>query len=105
MMRGPQSARALEEYVLAYSLAINSWLKDERTAQVTSLITPRYITHDNAVAIAEGVPSLLGEIDEAKAWLTACLLKTIKGNQRWHKRTELLDGFPEAVSWLKEIQQ
>jgi hypothetical protein len=97
--------RFIEEHVLAYSLAINSWLKDERTTQVTSLITPRYITHDNAVAIAEGVPSLLGEVDETKVWLTACLLKTIKDNQRWHKRTELLDGFPEAVSWLKEIQQ
>ncbi|MCW4038111.1 MAG: hypothetical protein NWF13_05185 [Candidatus Bathyarchaeota archaeon] len=97
--------RFIEEHVLAYVLAINSWLKDERTTHVTSLITPRYITRDNVVVIAEGVPSLLGERDEAKVWLTACLLKTIKDNQRWHKRAELLDGFPEAVSWLTEIQQ
>ena len=99
-----ESQRFIEEQVLAYALAINSWLKNEGTAHVASLITPRYITHGNAVAIAEEIPSWLGQRDEAKVWLTACLLKTIKDNQRWHKRTELLDGFPEAVSWLTEIQ-
>jgi hypothetical protein len=95
----------IEENVLAYSLAINSWLKGERTTQITSLITPRYITKETAVEISEGVHSLLGEKDDTKVWLTACLLKTIKDNQRWHKRTELIDDFPEAVSWLKEKQQ
>jgi len=46
------------------------------------------------------VHSALGAKDDIKEWLAACLLKTIKDNQRWHGRVELVDGFPEASSWL-----
>ena len=91
-----------EENILAYSLAINTWLKEAPPKPVTSLINPRYIAEDNALEIAETVHSALGEKDEAKEWLTACLLKTIK-NQLHSKRTELIDDFPEAISWLKDI--
>ena len=93
----------VEENILAYSLAINSWLKEAPPTHITSPINPRYITKDNALAIAEKIHSFLGEKDEAKEWLTACLLKTIKDNQRWHKKTELIDNFPEATSWFKEM--
>jgi len=93
----------IEENILAYSVAINSWLKEAPPTHVTLTITPRYITEDNALEIAERVHSSLGKKEEAKTWLTACLLKTIKDNQRWHKRTELIDSFPEATSWFSEI--
>ncbi len=95
--------RFIQENILAYSVAINSWLKEAPLRDVSSLITARYIAEDNALEIAERVHSSLGEKDEAKEWLTACLLKTIKDNQRWHKRTELIDDFPEATSSFKEI--
>jgi hypothetical protein len=94
--------RFTEEYILAYAIAINSWLKEARSKHVTSLITPHYFT-DNASEIVERVNSSLGEKDEAKEWLAACLLKTIKDNQRWHKRTELIDSFPEAFSWFRQL--
>ncbi len=95
--------RFIEENILAYSIAINSWLKEAPPKDVTSLITARYIAKDSGLEIAERVHSSLGEKDEAKEWLTACLLKTIKDNQRQGKRTELIDDFPEATSWLKEM--
>jgi len=94
--------RFTEENILAYSVAINSWLKEASPKPVTSLTTTRYITGDSALGIAERVHSSLGKKDEVKEWLAACLLKTIKGNQRWRKRSELIDDFPEAVSWFKE---
>jgi hypothetical protein len=74
----------------------------DRSKPITSLINPRYIPEDNALGIAETVHSALGEKDEAKEWLTACLLKTIE-DQLHGKRTELIDNFPEAFSWLKDI--
>ncbi len=92
--------RFIEESILVYAIAINSWLKEARAKHVTPLKTARYITEDNALEIAESVYSSLGEKDEAKVWLTACLLKTIKDNQRWHKTTELIDDFPDATSWF-----
>lgn len=92
--------RFTEENVLAYSAAINSWLREE-SKPVTPLKDARYIK-DNGLEIAEKVHAALGEKDEAKEWLTACLLKTVKDNQRWHKRTELIDGFPDATSWFRE---
>jgi len=95
--------RFVEENILAYSVAINSWLRGLPPKPVTSLITPLYISKDAALKIANGVYSSLGMIAETKIWLTTCLLKTIKDNQRWLKRMELIDNFPEAFSWFKEI--
>lgn len=97
-----ESSRFIEENILAYSTAINSWLTEEPPKLVISLTKLRYITQENAVEIAERAHSSLGEKDDVTEWLTACLLKTITGNQRWHKRTELIDDLPEATSWLKE---
>jgi len=95
--------RFIEENILAYSFAINSWLKEVSSKPVTDVITTRYIAVDKAEGIAEKVCSLLGEKDEVKEWLTACLMKTVKDNQRWHKRTELIDDFPEAASWFRQM--
>ena len=94
--------RFTEENILAYSVAINSWLKQTPSKTVNNTIVTRYISADKAAKIAENVNSLLGEKDEVKEWLAACLLKTIKDNQRWHKKTEIIDNFPEATSWLRE---
>ena len=93
--------RFTEENILTYSAAINSWLRGAHPKPVTMPKEARYIK-DNGLEIAEKVHAFLGEKDEAKEWLAACLLKTVKDNQRWHKRTELIDGFPEATSWFRE---
>ncbi|MFB0503894.1 MAG: hypothetical protein ACETWE_08680 [Candidatus Bathyarchaeia archaeon] len=89
----------IEENILAYAVAINSWLKEVPLKHVPPIKT-------DALEIAERVHSSLGEKDEAKEWLTACLLKTIKDNQRWEglkfKRTELIDDFLDATSWFGE---
>jgi len=98
-----ETRRFVEENILAYSSAINSWLKEAPQKPVTSLIDARYMTRDNALGLADRVHSYLGKKDEAKEWLTACLLKTVKDNQRWHKRTEMIDNFPEATSWFEEM--
>jgi len=95
--------RFIEENILAYSVAINSWLKQAPSKPVTNIITTRYISVDKAEEIVENVNSFLGEKDEVKEWLTACLLKTVKDNQRWHKTTEIVDNFSEATSWLREM--
>jgi hypothetical protein len=95
--------RFIEESILAYSVAINSWLEETLPKRVTFLTNARYISKDYALEIAEGVYSSLGEKGEVKEWLTACLLKTVKDNQRWHKRTELIDDFAEATSYLREM--
>jgi len=97
--------RFVEENILSYSAVINSWLKEEPLKHVTWLKNARYISQNNVLRIAERIHSSLGEKDETKEWLAACLLKTIKDNQRWHKRTELIDSFPKATTWLKELTQ
>jgi hypothetical protein len=94
--------RFVEENILAYSVAINSWLKQSPSKLVTKIITTRYISANKAKEIVQNVHSLLGEKDEVKEWLAGCLLKTVKDNQRWHKRTELIDNFPEATSWFRK---
>jgi len=94
--------RFIEENILVYSVAINSWLNDEPTKYITWIKNPRYVSKDGAPRIVESVHSSLGEKNEAKEWLVACLLKTVKDNQRWHKRTELIDDFPEAKSYFRE---
>jgi hypothetical protein len=50
--------------------------------------------------IAQGEHSGLGSRGDAKEWLAVCLLKTIKDNQRWHDRVELMGSFPGANSGL-----
>jgi len=96
--------RFTEENVLVYSAAMNSWL---RGAELKPVTMPKDAHHikDNGLEIAKEVHASLGEKDEHKQWLVACLLKTVKDNQRWHKRTELIDGFPEATSWFRETLQ
>jgi hypothetical protein len=94
--------RFVEEKILAYSVALNSWLKQASSKPVTNAITTRYVSADKAKEIAQNIHSFLGKKDEVKEWLTACLLKTVKDNQRWHKRTELIDNFPEATSWFTD---
>ncbi len=95
--------RFIEEYILVYAIAINSWLKGAPPKHVTWVKNARYIRKDNALGITEKVYSSLGEKDEVKEWLTACLLKTIKDNWREHKRTELINDFPEATSYFGEM--
>ncbi len=95
--------RFTEENILAYSVAINSWLEGAQPKNIMPLITPSYITKDKAQEIANKVHSALREKDDIKIWLTVCLLKTIRSNKRWHKTTELIDGFPEATSWIRKI--
>ena len=95
--------RFVEENILAYSVAINSWLTEASPKHVRLSITTRFISKGNVLGIAERVSSSLGEKDEVKEWLTSCLLKTVKDNQRWHKRAELIDDSPEATSWFREI--
>lgn len=95
-------SRFIEEHILAYAVAINSWLREEPPKHVDSLITASYISRESVLGIPERVYSSLGERDDVKIWLTACLLKTIEDNQRWHDRSELIDDFPEATSWFRE---
>jgi hypothetical protein len=95
--------RFIEENILAYSIAANSWLNETPPKHVTWPKNMRYIPKDGASEITENVHSSLGEKNEAKKWLTACLLKTIKDNQRWHKGTELIDNHPEATSYLRHL--
>lgn len=90
----------VEENILIYSFAINAWLTGEPLKHMKWLRDARYVPQDNAPRIAERVHASLGEKNKVKEWLAACLLKTIKDNQRWHKRKELIDDFPEATSYL-----
>ncbi len=91
-----------EEHILAYAAAVNSWLTEAPPTPAASLATGCYIHDTRALEIAQRVRSSLGERGEVKEWLAACLLKTIKSNQRWHEGTELIDDHPEATSWLRE---
>lgn len=97
--------RFVEESILLYSTAINSWLKEEPPKHVTWLKSARYVSENIALEIVEEVSSSLGKRNEVKGWLVACLLKTVKDNQKWHKRTELIDDFPDATSWFREALQ
>lgn len=92
-----------EEYILAYAMAINSWLIDEPTEPATSLIESRYMTEEIAADIPRRAIDFLGSKNEAKEWLAASLLKTLKGNQRWHDTEELIDGFRKATSYLNKL--
>ncbi len=97
--------RFVEEYILSYAFAINSWLVGSTSEPVTSLTHCRYVTDEIAKEIPSRVSAPLGDKDDLKVWLVASLLKTLKSNQRWHKVGELIDGFPEATSWFQEISK
>jgi hypothetical protein len=97
--------RFREEYVLACASAINSWLEDVTPKPVTSLTEMRYVNEELATSLNERVWKSLGQTDDTKSWLAGCLLKTLKSNQRWHRREELIDGFPGATSWLRKLSE
>jgi hypothetical protein len=94
--------RFTEEYILAYSCALNSWLEATSPQPIALLTDARYIGQDKGLAMAERVRGAIGVRDDVKEWLAACLLKTIRDNQRWHDRVELVDGLPESGSWLAQ---
>ena len=93
--------RFSEEYVLAYCDALNSWLADSHVVGPWADIEAFYVDEPEAEAIVEGTAETLGEKTPMKIWFAGCLLKTLKSNQRWHDHEELLDDFPDAVSWLE----
>jgi len=93
----------VEENILAYSVAVNSWLNERPPKHVAWPKNMRYVSKDRMLKITENIHSSLGERNRVREWLTACLQKTIKDNQRWHKRTELIDSFPEATSWSRKM--
>lgn len=95
----------IQENILAYSVAINSWLEEASPNDIMTVTATSYINENKALDIASKVHVALGEKNETKKWLTACLLKTIRSNQRWHKTTELIDSFPQATSWFRETLQ
>lgn len=94
--------RFVEENVLVYSLAISSWMREESPKSVTTSAPADFLDEADVIQISKSVHSSLGQKNEMKEWLTACLLKTLKDNQRWHEGKELIDDFPDSVSWLKE---
>lgn len=93
--------RFTQEAILTYCLAINSWLQAVPAESVISITTMRYFTEELERQINQKVHASLGEKNDVKEWLAACLLKTVRDNQRWHKKDELIDSFPQATSWLK----
>ena len=95
--------RFIEENILAYVVALNLWLKGESWKLISTVEDARYVTKEVGLSIAKRIHLSLGEKDKAKVWLTASLLKTIKDNQRWHRRTELIDDFPEFISWFGDL--
>ena len=92
-----------EENALTYAAAINSWLKGAPAESVQLPRDGQFITSAGSLQIARNIHSSLGKKNQVKEWLAASLLKTVKSNQRWHDRTELIDNFPQATSWLSEI--
>jgi hypothetical protein len=97
--------RFVEENILAYALALNAWLRDAPPEPAKRLADGRYVDHNRLQQLTATLHACLGEKDEVKEWLAACLLKTVKDNQRWHKKTELIDGVAEAISWFGEQQK
>ncbi len=92
----------VQENILAYAAAINSWLSGTSPENVKWPQDGQYVTSDSSLQIAQRVHSSLGKKDEVKEWLAACLLKTVKSNQRLPNSTELIDNYPRATSWLSE---
>ena len=92
--------RFQEEYIMAYVSAVNSWLEEKPVANILSKCSCKYLNDEIYEKIFEKVNASLGSQDPAKTWLAACLLKTLKSNQRWHDTHEVIDDFPETASWL-----
>lgn len=93
----------VQENILAYAAAINSWLSNTSPESIRRPQDGQYVTGVNSLQITQRIHSSLGGKDEAKEWLAACLLKTIKSNQRLPKSIELIDSYPEATSWLTKL--
>ncbi len=93
----------VEEHILAYATAVNSWLNGTSLESVNWPLEGEYVTSDSALQIAQRVYEALGKKEEVKEWLATCLLKTLKDNQRWLNAPELIDNYPEATSWLTEL--
>jgi hypothetical protein len=102
--RDPTAAtgRFTQEGVLAYCLALNTWLLGVAPRPVAAFIETHYVSGELAERLAANVHVALGASNAAKVWLAACLLKTLKSNQRWHPHRELIDDFPVATSRLAE---
>jgi len=94
--------RFIQECIVTLSFAINSWLEGTPPRNIQKL-KPSYFAQEQALDTIKRVHYSLGEKNDVKVWLAACLLKTVKSNQRWHKTAELIDGFPEATSWLERV--
>lgn len=93
----------VEKNILAYASTLNSWLSGLSLKSVKWPFNGEYVTSDSALRITQGVYESLGKKDKIKEWLAACLLKTLKDNQRWLKAPELIDNYPEVTSWLTEL--
>jgi hypothetical protein len=93
----------VEENILAYAAAVNSWLNGTSPESFKWPLDGGYVTSDSTLQIARVVDKSLGKKDEVKEWVVACLLKTLKNNHRWLKVPELIDNYPEATSWLTEL--
>ncbi|MFP3896221.1 MAG: hypothetical protein ACLFV5_05210 [Anaerolineales bacterium] len=91
----------IQEYVLAYALAINAWLEDKAWDGEVWPVEVRFVSRDEAATIAKDLCSWLGDRDRATEWLAGCLLKTVSDNQRWREGRELIDDVPQATSWLR----
>ena len=94
--------RFIEENVLAYSFALNFWLKGEEPGIAKWLEDAKYVSIEMALQIAKNVQLYLGEKAPVKEWLVACLLKTVKSNHRRSNRVEPIDHFPEATDWFTQ---
>jgi hypothetical protein len=91
----------IEETILTYCLALNSWLIDDDRVTSLSSVNFRHLDENTALKTLKTVHDVLGERESVKAWLTLSLLKTIKDNQRWHTRVELIDRHEDNFGWIK----
>ena len=92
----------VQEHVLVYAAALNSWLSGSGDTG-SSLPTMKSVSEADVESIAGNVHESLGEKTPEKAWLAACLLKTVAGNQRWRKGGELIGEYPGATSYLGRV--
>jgi len=93
----------IQESVLVYSHALNSWLQGEESTVASQPWDTHCFSTEIATRTAEGACASLGERDGSKEWLAACLLKTLTSNQRWHKTEEMIDHHPEVRSWFARL--
>lgn len=93
----------VQEHILVYAAALNSWLSEDRPSVPPALTRLGSVSGTDATEISTSVHECLGEKSPEKTWLVASLLKTIVGNQRWHKRRELIDDCPEVTSSLRRL--